>query len=51
MTVFDLGAEFTVDPDEFLSMGRATPFAGARLYGRCLLTMVGGKKVWEDKGL
>ena len=51
LTVFDLGAEVTVDPDEFLSMGRATPFAGARLYGRCLLTMVGGEKVWEDKGL
>ncbi len=47
-TVFDLGAEYTVDPGEFLSMGRATPFAGRRVYGRCLMTVCGGKTVWLD---
>ncbi len=31
--VWKLGEKFTVDPEKFLSMGRATPFAGAELYG------------------
>ncbi|MBR2926416.1 MAG: dihydroorotase [Clostridia bacterium] len=42
-SVWDLDADFTVDPDEFLSKGRATPFAGARLFGKNLLTVVNGK--------
>ena len=46
-TEWDLEAEYTVDPDEFLSMGRATPFAGMRVFGRCLKTTHGGRTVWE----
>ncbi len=42
-TVWDLGAEETVDPERFLSLGRATPFAGMRLSGRCALTSAHGK--------
>ena len=41
-TVWDLEEGFTVDPAEFLSMGRATPFAGEKLYGRCKLTSAAG---------
>lgn len=48
LTVFDLDRPFTVDPDRFLTMGRATPFAGMRLYGVCMLTMVDGKIVWRE---
>ena len=47
-TVFDLGEEYEIDPDEFLSKGRATPFAGRRVYGRCLATVYGGKSVYLD---
>ena len=47
-TVFDLGEEYEIDPDEFLSKGRATPFAGRRVYGRCLATVYGGKAVYLD---
>lgn len=46
LTVFDLDAKYTVDPDKFLTMGRATPFAGMELYGVCRLTMVDGEIVW-----
>lgn len=46
--VFDLDAEYTVDPDKFLSMGRATPFAGETLSGVCKLTVANGKTVFED---
>ena len=48
-TVFDLGHEYVVDPAEFLTMGRATPFAGKVVRGRCLLTVCGGKTVWADE--
>ena len=44
-TVFDLGKEYTVDPSEFLSMGRATPFEGVRLFGKCLMTVKDGQVI------
>ncbi len=48
-TVFDLGEEYTVDPAEFKTMGRATPFAGRTVKGRCVLTVCGGKVAWKDE--
>ncbi len=47
-TVFDLECTYTIDPDEFLSLGKATPFAGMRVAGRCLMTVCGGRIVWSD---
>ncbi len=46
-SVFDLTEEYGIDPKEFFSMGKATPFEGARVRGRCELTAVGGKIVWQ----
>ena len=46
-SVWDLGKKFTVDPDEFLSKGRATPFKGWTLNGVCLLTVKDGKVVYQ----
>ena len=46
--IWDLNAEYTVDPAEFLSKGRATPFEGRKVCGRCLATVCGGKIVWMD---
>ena len=48
-TVFDLGQKYTVDPCEFLSKGRSTPFDGRTVYGRCLLTVYNGKAVYTDR--
>ena len=48
-TEWDLEARTTVDPDEFLSMGRATPFAGMEVFGRCLKTVHNGKTTYEYK--
>ena len=45
--VWDLSAEEAVDPEEFLSMGKATPFAGHKLLGKCLLTVCDGKTVYQ----
>ena len=49
LTVFDLDRRFTVDPEAFLTMGRATPFASMELYGVCTLTMVNGEIVWQEE--
>ena len=46
-TVWDLNAEYTIDPEEFLSMGRATPFAGIKVCGRCLKTVYNNRTVWK----
>ena len=46
-TAWDLASERTVDPESFLSKGRATPFAGEKLFGRCLLTVCGGRVVYK----
>jgi dihydroorotase len=47
VTVFDPDAEWTVDPEAFVSKGRNTPFGGHRLTGRATLTVVGGEIVYE----
>ena len=46
-TVWNLSKEFTVDPEAFLSKGKATPFAGWKLNGECLLTVCDGKAVYK----
>jgi dihydroorotase len=45
-TWWDLSAEYTVDPADFLSMGKATPFAGRRVFGRCMKTVHAGVTVY-----
>ena len=47
-TVWDLEQEYEIDPEEFLSMGKATPFAGRRVYGRCLKTVHRGRTVYGE---
>lgn len=51
LTAFDLTRTYTVDPETFLTMGRATPFAGRALTGVCKLTMIGGEPVWKEETL
>ena len=51
LTAFDLTKTYTVDPETFLTMGRATPFAGCALTGVCKLTMIGGSPVWKEETL
>ena len=50
-TVFDLGCEYTVDPERFLSKGRSTPFKDARVFGKCLATVYSGRAVYLDEDL
>ena len=46
-TVWDLESEYTVDPKDFLSKGKATPFEGAQLSAECLMTVLDGKIVYK----
>ena len=48
-TVFDPNEAWTVDPEQFASKGRNTPFAGRELKGKVKYTIVGGKIVYEDR--
>lgn len=43
LTVFDLNKKYTVNPENFLSKGRSTPFDGAELCAECVLTVADGK--------
>ena len=47
-TVFNLEENYTINPDEFLSMGKSTPFEGEKVWGRCKMTFANGNLVWEE---
>ena len=47
LAVFDTDTEYTIDPAEFASKGRATPFEGWRVKGKCLMTVCAGRTVWQ----
>lgn len=47
LAVFDMDTEHTIDSSEFASMGRATPFEGWRVRGKCLMTVCAGRTVWR----
>ncbi len=47
-SVWDLDEEYRIDPREFLSRGRATPFAGQTVSGRCKLTVYNGNVVYSE---
>ena len=48
-TVYDLNKEYKVNPEEFATMGRSTPFAGNSVYGKCIATVVDGKVAYIDE--
>ena len=45
--VWDLSESYVVDPENFLSKGRATPFEGWQLNGVCKMTVCDGKIVYK----
>lgn len=47
-SIWDLNRAHTVDPAEFKSMGRATPFSGWPVQGRCMATVCGGRLIWRE---
>ena len=47
-TVFNLNEKFTVKKEDFVSMGKASPFENEELYGRCKMTFVNGKIAYKE---
>ena len=48
-SIWDLEAEYEVDPAEFLSMGKASTFTGWKVFGRCKATVCDGKTVYKEE--
>ena len=46
-SIWDIEEEYTIDPSEFVSLGKATPFEGWKVNGRCLATVCDGKIVYK----
>ena len=49
IAVFDLNEKFTVDPDQFVSKGKSSPFTGTELYGVTELTVCAGNIVYRRR--
>lgn len=47
-TVFAVGSPYRIDPADFVSMGKSTPFEGWTVWGKCVATVMGGKTVWQE---
>ena len=47
-SIWEMETPYTVDPDEFVSLGRATPFTGETLLGRCVCTVRDGNVIWQE---
>ena len=47
-TVLCTDRKYRIDPCEFLSMGKVTPFAGKEVYGECLMTVYNRRIVWQS---
>jgi dihydroorotase len=50
IAVFDTDAEWTVDVEKFASKGKNTPLNGAKLKGKVMMTIYGGKVVYREDG-
>jgi len=48
-SIWDMKQSYIIDPEEFQSQGRSTPFAGWRVWGKCMATVCDGKLVWLEK--
>ncbi|MBE6986999.1 MAG: dihydroorotase [Ruminococcaceae bacterium] len=48
-SIWDLRQSGYVEPEQFLSMGKSTPFAGWKIWGKCMATVCDGKLVWMEK--
>lgn len=46
-TVWNLNSKYLINPDDFISNGRSTPFEGMEVYGKCLMTVCCGEVVYK----
>ena len=46
-TVFEVDSKYQINSNQFISMGKSTPFDGEEVYGKCVLTVKDGKKIYS----
>lgn len=46
-SIWDLDETYDIDPQQFLTKGRSTPFEGWTVKGRCIATYFDGRRVYE----
>jgi len=51
IAIFDIKNPYRIDSKNFLSKGKATPFEGWEVCGKCILTIYNGKIVWKERTL
>ena len=49
VAVFNLSEPYIIDPENFKSKGRNTPFAGWEVFGKCLMTVCGGEVIYRER--
>lgn len=47
--IWDLDATYSINPEDFLSKGKSTPFDGWEVKGRCMMTVSDGRIIQEYK--
>ena len=47
LAVFDFVRPYRIDPEQFVSKGKNTPFGGKEVYGSCRYTIAGGRIIYE----
>ncbi len=48
-SIWDMRQSYLIEPEEFQSQGRSTPFSGWKVWGKCMATVCNGKLVWLEK--
>ena len=48
-SIWDLRQTYIIEPEQFQSQGKSTPFEGWRVWGKCMATVCGSKLVWLEK--
>ena len=49
LVIFDPDEEWTIDPEQFASKGRNTPFAGRTVKGKVKYTILAGRIIYQEK--
>ena len=48
-SIWDMRQSYIIEPEEFQSQGKSTPFSGWKVWGKCMATVCNGKLVWLEK--
>ena len=49
--VYSLDEQYRINPEQFASMGRSTPFKNEKVFGKCIATICNGELAYIDSGL